>query len=87
MIDEKIVAGIMQPYFFPYIGYFSLIKATNKWIVFDTPQYANRSWMNRNRVIHPSGEGWIYLTVPVRKHALRTPLNKIEINNKNIILI
>ena len=71
----------MQPYSFPYLGYFALIKATNKWVIFDTPQYENRSWMNRNRIIDPNKNSWMYITVPVKKHPLKSPLNTIEIQN------
>lgn len=78
---EPVVLGIMQPYFFPYMGYFSLIKSTSKWIVFDTPQYAGRSWMNRNRILDPNTNSWMYITVPVKKHALDAPLNTIEIHS------
>ncbi len=78
---DRMVLGIMQPYFFPYPGYFSLIKATNKWIVFDTPQYENRSWMNRNRIIDPNHENWMYFTVPIKKHELKSPVNSIRIQN------
>jgi hypothetical protein len=56
--------GIMQPYFFPYLGYFALIAHSDEWLVFDITQYARKSWMNRNRVLHPAG-GWMYVTVPV----------------------
>ena len=56
--------GIMQPYFFPYLGHFSLIAAVDEWIVFDVTQYTPKSWMNRNRVLHPSS-GWQYVTVPL----------------------
>jgi hypothetical protein len=59
--------AVMQPYFFPYIGYFELINRTDKWVVLDNVQYLRRGWMNRNRIIHPSGNGWTYLTVPVQK--------------------
>ena len=31
--------GIMQPYFFPYIGYFQLINSVDRYILFDTPKY------------------------------------------------
>ena len=72
----------MQPYFFPYLGYFSLIKATDKWVIFDTPQYEYRSWINRNRIIDPNHNGWIYITVPVSRHKLKTPINKIQIYNR-----
>lgn len=72
--------AIMQPYFFPYLGYFSLIKYTNKFIFFDTPQYIKKGWINRNRVLNDKGK-WDYITVPVVKSARETPINKIEINN------
>jgi hypothetical protein len=56
--------GIMQPYFFPYLGHFGLIATTDRWVVFDVTQYTPRTWMNRNRVLHPT-EGWNYVTVPL----------------------
>lgn len=56
--------AIMQPYFFPYLGHFSLIAACDEWIVFDICQYAKRSWMNRNRILHPNG-GWQWVTAPL----------------------
>lgn len=55
-------AGIMQPYFFPYIGYFALIADSDVWAVFDVAQFTPKSWMSRNRVLHPS-ESWMYVTV------------------------
>lgn len=70
----------MQPYFLPYLGYFDLIRNSDRWIVFDTAQYIRHGWVNRNRILHPN-EGWQYIGVPIRKHGLRTPINEIEINN------
>lgn len=61
--------GIMQPYFFPYLGHFALIAACDRWVVFDTCQYAPRSWMNRNRVLHPAG-GWHWATAPLRNGSI-----------------
>ena len=69
--------GIMQPYFFPYLGYFDLINRSDRWIVFDTPQYMREGWVNRNRILH-SQEGWQYIIVPLKKHSRETPINKIE---------
>jgi hypothetical protein len=60
--------GIMQPYFFPYIGHFALIANVDEWLVFDITQYTPKSWMNRNRVLHPAS-GWMYVTVPVASAA------------------
>ena len=62
--------GIMQPYFFPYWGHFALIARTDRWVVFDVTQYTPKTWMNRNRILHPS-QGWQYLSVPLQ-HASRS---------------
>ena len=56
--------GIMQPYFFPYLGHFALIAHTDAWVVFDITQYTPKTWMNRNRVLHPK-ESWNYVNVPL----------------------
>lgn len=72
--------GIMQPYFFPYLGYISLIKHSDKFILFDTAQFIRHGWIERNRILKPGG-GWQYISVPLVKHSQKTPINKIEINN------
>lgn len=71
--------GIMQPYFFPYLGYFALIHNSDQWVVFDTPQYIRHGWVNRNRVLHPV-QGWQYVLMPVKKRPLTTPICDIEIS-------
>ncbi|HEU4402493.1 MAG TPA: WbqC family protein [Candidatus Polarisedimenticolia bacterium] len=70
--------GIMQPYFFPYLGYFDLIASTDRWVVFDTAQYIRHGWVNRNRILHPT-HGWQYVGVPVRGHSSRAPIKEVEI--------
>ena len=70
----------MQPYFFPYLGYFDLIRRTDRWIVFDTVQYMRHGWMNRNRILHPTN-GWQYIIVPLRKHPLQTSIRDILTND------
>ena len=44
-------AAIMQPYFFPYIGYFQLIGSVDLFIVYDNIKYTKRGWINRNRLL------------------------------------
>ncbi len=61
--------GIMQPYFFPYLGHFALIANVDSWIVFDVTQYTPKTWINRNRVLHPSsGANWV--TVPLKNSSI-----------------
>lgn len=43
--------GIMQPYFMPYIGYFQLMKAVDKYIIYDDVNYIKGGWVNRNNIL------------------------------------
>ena len=43
--------GLMQPYFFPYIGYWQLINAVDKFVVYDNIQYTKKGWINRNNYL------------------------------------
>lgn len=71
------ILGVMQPYFFPYLGYFDLINRADRWIVFDTPQYMREGWVNRNRILH-AREGWQYIIVPLKKHSREAAINQVE---------
>jgi len=71
----------MQPYFLPYIGYFSLIKHTDKFILFDTVQFIRHGWIERNRILKPDN-GWQYIQVPLIKNNGRdTQIKDVLINN------
>ena len=43
--------AIMQPYFFPYIGYFQLINSVDEFVIYDNIQYTKKGWINRNRIL------------------------------------
>ena len=43
--------GIMQPYFLPYIGYFQLINAVDKYVIYDDVNYIKGGWINRNKLL------------------------------------
>lgn len=43
--------AIMQPYFFPYIGYFQLMAAVDEFVVYDNLKYTKKGWINRNRIL------------------------------------
>lgn len=72
----------MQPYFFPGLGYFDLMRTTDRWILFDTVQYRRHGWLNRNRILHPSS-GWQYVIAPLKKHHRDTPIRDIEVREGN----
>ncbi|KFF67902.1 hypothetical protein IW00_08345 [Pectobacterium brasiliense] len=41
----------MQPYFFPYIGYFQLMAEVDVFVVYDNIKYTKKGWINRNRIL------------------------------------
>jgi hypothetical protein len=74
--------AIMQPYFFPYIGYWQLIHAVDCFVLFDDVQYIRHGWINRNRVLKPEG-GWQYVVVPLRKHESRELIKNVLVHPDN----
>lgn len=70
--------GIMQPYFFPYLGHFALIANVDRWIVFDITQYTPKTWINRNRVLHPtSGANWV--SVPLKNSSISIRIHEASV--------
>ncbi|MFP3553216.1 WbqC family protein [Paraburkholderia sp. SIMBA_049] len=56
----------MQPYFFPYAGYFRLLARSDVFVIYDCVQFPRRGWVHRNKLPDINGaEQW--LTLPLRK--------------------
>lgn len=43
--------AIMQPYLFPYLGYFQLIEAVDKFVIYDDVAFIKQGWINRNNIL------------------------------------
>ncbi|HEV7347257.1 WbqC family protein [Telluribacter sp.] len=56
--------AIMQPYFLPYIGYFQLMKAVDKFVVYDDVNFINRGWINRNNML-VGGQAYLF-SIPLK---------------------
>lgn len=56
--------GIMQPYFLPYIGYFQLIAAVDRFIVYDNIKYTKKGWINRNRMLQNGAD--VMFSLPLK---------------------
>jgi len=54
----------MQPYFFPYIGYFQLINTVDEFIIYDNIKYTKKGWINRNRILINGKSS--YITLPIK---------------------
>lgn len=55
--------AVMQPYLWPYLGYFQLAAEVDELVLLDDVQFVKRRWMNRNRVLVAGSPRW--LTLPV----------------------
>lgn len=55
--------AVMQPYLFPYIGYFQLISASDLFLIYDDVAYIKQGYINRNSIL--SSNGATRFTVPV----------------------
>ena len=57
--------AIMQPYLFPYIGYFQLIQAVDLFVIYDNIEYTKKGWINRNRILVNGKDD--YFSIPLKK--------------------
>ena len=55
----------MQPYFMAYIGYFQLINAVDKFVIYDNIKYTKKGWINRNRILVKGKDQ--YISLPLKK--------------------
>jgi hypothetical protein len=67
--------SVMQPYIFPYIGYFHLIESTDKIVFYDDVNYIKRGWINRNRILLNNSD--FLFTIPVEKVSQNKLINEI----------
>ncbi|MEI6555340.1 MAG: WbqC family protein [Paludibacter sp.] len=78
--------GIMQPYFLPYIGYFQLIKAVDKYVIYDDVNFIKGGWINRNRILL-NGDAFM-INVPMQGASPFKKINEINIgkNREKVLL-
>lgn len=71
--------AIMQPYLFPYIGYFQLLKTVDKFVLYDDVAFINRGWINRNKVL-VNGKEQLF-TIPLREASQNKKILEIDIDD------
>lgn len=69
--------GIMQPYFFPYIGYWQLMNAVDKYVIYDDVNFIKGGWVNRNRIL--MGGAVKYFNVPMQGASAYKKINEIGV--------
>jgi hypothetical protein len=81
--------GIMQPYFFPYIGYFQLIASVDQFIVYDNIKFTKKGWINRNRFLQNGKDAMFSLSLKkdsdsldICERELSTDFDRIKLLNQ-----
>jgi hypothetical protein len=69
--------AIMQPYFMPYLGYFQLITAVDRFVIYDDVNYIKRGYINRNAILI-DGHAHSF-TLPLRKASQNKLIHEIEL--------
>jgi len=83
--------GIMQPYFVPYIGYWQLLNAVDKYVIYDDVNYIKGGWINRNRILLNNQPE--YFNIPMLGSSPYKLIKEVRVNNdirlisKNLRLI
>lgn len=76
--------GIMQPYFVPYIGYWQLMNAVDKYVIYDDVNFIKGGWINRNRILI-NGEVK-YFNIPMIGASSSKLINEVEVNNNQNLI-
>jgi hypothetical protein len=72
--------AIMQPYLFPYLGYFQLIRAVDKFVVYDDVNYIKGGWINRNYILSQGDRQLI--TLPLGGASPNKLINQVAVGDR-----
>ena len=71
------ILGMMQPYFYPYLGYWQLMNMGDEYILYDDVNYIKGGWINRNRIKINGADGLFGITV--KKASQNKKINELEV--------
>ena len=77
------IVGIAQPTFFPWIGYYNIIKNSNIFVFLDNVKFEKHSWQMRNRVKNSSkhSDSEVWMSVPTKGVTNNTLIKDVIIDN------
>ncbi len=68
--------AVMQPYIFPYLGYFNLIEASDLFVFYDDVNFVKKGWIHRNRILL-NGKDFLF-TIPLNNASQNKLINEID---------
>ena len=81
MLDIQKSVAVMQPYIFPYLGYFQLISAVDEFVFYDDVNFIKRGWINRNKILVNGKEKLV--SFPCIQASQNKLIKEVKINLKN----
>jgi hypothetical protein len=69
--------GLHQPYFFPYLGYYQLLFAVDRFVAYDDVPWIKGGWIPRNRLLDNGRVGWF--TIPTRGAGSHVGIDTVEV--------
>ena len=73
--------AIMQPYLFPYIGYWQLINSIDTFVIFDDVNFIKKGYINRNSIL-VDGKAQQF-TLELINASQNKLINEIEVGNNS----
>ena len=70
--------AIMQPYFFPYLGYFQMFNAVDKFVLLDDVNFIMRGYINRNSIL--VNQKAHLFSIPLEKPSQNKLINETKLN-------
>lgn len=77
--------AIMQPYLFPYLGYFQLIRAVDAFVIYDDVNYIKSGWINRNYLLAQGKK--MLITLPLQGASSNKLINQITLGDGRIKIL
>jgi hypothetical protein len=79
------ILAVMQPYLFPYLGYFQLAHHCDKFVLYDDVNFIKGGYINRNNILS-NGQKQMF-TLPIEKASSFAKINELHFaaNRKKIV--
>ena len=73
----------MQPYFFPYLGYYQLVYSVDKFVLYDNLKYIKHGWVNRNRLLQVNRSPFFFRIPVPKKYLSKKKIRDIRIKDQS----
>jgi hypothetical protein len=77
------IVGAMQPYLFPYIGYYQLANKVDMFVFLDDVNFINKGWINRNNIL-VNKQKYVF-TIPLSQVSQNKLIKDVEVDSKKQI--